>query len=218
MLDHNAQKSRHFRASTPSSRLCCRLQPPMTTRDEALAAFVAVTGADQHVAQAMLDGHDWDVQRAITFYFATSDASEGGGALDAGAASGSAADGRDAASSASMMADGDDVRQPIPTKRQRLTEDFSPLPALQSRFNSAVEVVKASAAMDALRDFGAETRRRIRSQGGWAHLWAIGSACAASQGSLALLSRARVAKVTRAARGAGRAVPASHRFAISWCV
>jgi hypothetical protein len=96
----------------------------MADISEALATFVAVTGADQDAALSMLEATNWDAQEAVNLFFATQAA--GGGAAPS-ATAGGGGDGYQPPADVLAAAGEDDVRAPLPARVAKLYDDAGPM-------------------------------------------------------------------------------------------
>lgn len=45
----------------------------MSTREDDIATFQAITGADDETAEHVLEAHGWDLNRGVNFYMESSD-------------------------------------------------------------------------------------------------------------------------------------------------
>lgn len=97
----------------------------MADISEALATFVAVTGADQDAALSMLEATNWDAQEAVNLYFATQAAGGAGGAGPS--AAGGGGDGYQPPADVLAAAGEDDVRAPLPARVAKLYDDAGPM-------------------------------------------------------------------------------------------
>ena len=98
-----------------------------------LQEFLSITGADEGTAINLLEATNWNLEEAVNLHFATGiDAQPAGGAA-AAQAQPAAASGANFGQHGSnnprdmippeLLADEDNVRAPIPTKRERLYGD-----------------------------------------------------------------------------------------------
>lgn len=101
----------------------------MEGHDAAVANFVAITNTDEAYAIGLLESVGWNLENALNLHLASGRGGEGGPSFVHRAENEVAAALSPLSRSASGGGQGEeeDVRAPIPAKRQRLVDDGPPL-------------------------------------------------------------------------------------------